>query len=251
MFSVELRIILIIMSTYDKVKQWEENMAQQSGQITVGVPEIAQFLNECLEQVPTLKEQHEGIESTVFIEWKSNVESILRRTFGPDSHERAEFQSIHYYPSIFTGDEDTDELSSYYRRGLDTATAQIKSAIRMLTTMGVPASQPVVRKSGTNITVNPTFNQDNHMSQHQSQTQTTTIEQALSTLQDIVDNQLDDDEVEQIRELLEKFKKKPGVWANAQKLLTAGAGFGRDIAVQFIGAVLAAAVLATKQNLIQ
>lgn len=86
--------------------------------------------------------------------------------------------------------------------------------------------------------------QNQHQEQHQLQT--LSLEQHLDKLQEIVDTQLDDDEASLVKESLEKFKNKPGVWKYAQPLLSAGATFGRDVAVQFIGSVLAAIVLASK-----
>jgi len=234
------------MSGNKAAADWQERMAEESGLVTVGVPQIIGFLQQYLDQIPKIKEEQANIESPAFIEWKSNVESVFRRTFGEESPERTEFRSISYYPSVSFGDEDWSQLMDYYRKGLDSAAAQIRSAITMLSTMGVPRTQPVVNRKGSSITFSPVIKQENHQSQQQSQTQTLTLDQQLGRLQEIVDTQLDDEEIEQIRELLEKFREKPGVWNNAKKLIVASAGFGRDVAVQIIGTVLAAAALAAR-----
>lgn len=76
-------------------------------------------------------------------------------------------------------------------------------------------------------------------SQEQSQTSIVSIEQQLTELQRFVDENLTDEQIEQIREPLETFKQNPTIWRNAQKLISIGATFSRDIAVQFLGSVLA------------
>ena len=99
-----------------------------------------------------------------------------------------------------------------------------------------------------NQTANPhiSANANQNQEQHQAQNVVVTVEYRLEELQRIVDENLSEEQIEQVREPLEIFKQNPSIWRNTQKLIQIGVGFSRDIAVQFIGTVLAIVAMGSK-----
>lgn len=80
-----------------------------------------------------------------------------------------------------------------------------------------------------------------HQTQQQKQEQEMelTIEQKIEVLARVVNENMSPEQIAAITPQLEKFKKEPHVWKNAQSLLQGVLGFGKDIASQTIAAVLA------------
>jgi len=89
-------------------------------------------------------------------------------------------------------------------------------------------------------TSNPISNANAHQSQTQHQESSLTLAQHLERIDKLVKEDLTDDQISQIFPDLEKFKENPAAWQNAQRLIIKAANFSRDVAVQFIGSVLAA-----------
>ncbi len=211
------------MTTYDKVRKWEEKMREETGQVTIGLPKIIALFQKYLEQVEQLKNEADLARSIAFEEWHSNVESIFRRTFGEDGPETKQFKSIGFRAGVISfHDKEKNRINntSSYKAGLDKAGSQIRSAITMLSEMGVPLAKPTLQKPGTNINVSPVFNQDNHM--RQSQTQTLNAQQIIES----IENTLGEGLLEQIKPELEAYKENPNKWANAQKLAVKILDFG-------------------------
>lgn len=114
---------------------------------------------------------------------------------------------------------------------------------------GDPAYDLSQYSTGNNIhmsqNASPYANANSNQQQVQRQHQKVfiSIEQELENLQRIVDENLSEEQIEHVSEPLETFKQNPIIWKNAQKLIQLGASFSKDVAVQFIGSVLAAAAM--------
>lgn len=200
-------------------------MKEEIKTINISVSQIVDLLNQYLKEIPSLKEKQEKDESPEFIEWKSSVESIFRRTFGEDSYERKEFNSINYYPTFFVGGEDESELKEFYIKGLNNASAQIKSAISMLSTMGVPKSQPITKKSGTSISVNPSFYQASTMSQNQSTN--LSLEQIFNQAIKTIEENYGKEQSKEAKDKLDSLKSNKN-WGNVSEVVKFFVNMGKQ-----------------------
>ncbi len=185
---------------------------------------------------PQSKNQYDSTdESSIWEQFNDTVDSLV--SLGHKNYEKFKI---------------TPKISSYngtQHANMNIAALRMKmmSVLRMMGAefgCGDPGSDLSRYGSASNFSVNQTSSPVNsaiaHQEQNQHQQNNLNFEQQIAKLQDIVNSELTEDQTNQVKESLEAFKQEPTKWQNAQKLILAGATFTKDVAIQFIGAVLAA-----------
>ncbi len=139
-----------------------------------------------------------------------------------------------------------------YQVNISTLRMNMMSVLRMMGSQfgcGDPAYDLSRYATSSNIqmsqTASPNATASSNQNQSQKQEMSVTVSQELEKLQKIVDENLSEEQIEQVREPLEIFKQNPSIWRNAQKLIQISAGFSRDVAIQFIGSILSTLTLAS------
>ncbi len=212
------------------VRDWEHQQMQNTPRPET---QIITLLTEHLESIGNLRSEENRESSIAFEEWQSSVDSILRRIFGEKSPEREKFNEINYYPTVGSINEYVDYTADYikaYNDGLDKASGQLRSIIKMLQSLGMPVSQPVIKKTGTTISVNPIFNQNqnNEMKQEQHQEVNITLEQALDNSLSYIKQHHTEETIKNAEDVLQPLKEKDVTWPQVQKAIMFFLGLGRE-----------------------
>ena len=185
---------------------------------------------------PQSKNQYDSTdESSIWEQFNDTVISLV--SLGHKNYEK--FKIIPKISS-YNGTQHANVNISALRMSMMSVLRMVGAEFRC----GDPGSDLSRYDSASNFSVNQTANPINSASSHQKQTQQQqnilTVEQYMSKLQNIVDRELTEDQISQVSDSLEAFKHEPTKWQHAQKLILAGATFTKDVAVQFIGTVMAA-----------
>lgn len=98
---------------------------------------VIQLLKQQLRKIDELKNESKLFNSPIFMEWKNNISTVIRRIFGENSHEYANFSGIRFASSIVTFRRGIEQHRGGYLHGLDKAAAQLRSIITIIETMGM------------------------------------------------------------------------------------------------------------------
>lgn len=214
------------------VTDWENGMRAQTPRPQ---EQVIELLNDLLEHVPALKNESQREDSGAFVEWQSSVDSVLGSVFGPDSPEQTRFDELRYESlsavSIM-GEDNTAKWVKDYQDGLDRAAGMIRSFIRTLDSLGLPAPKPMVQKAGNHFEFNPTFAPQNTNSQSQSQEQH--IRLTFKEVKEQLSDALNDEQVKVLMPLIEDWEQKPTSWNKAQKVAGKALEFGQAAFVQVL-----------------
>lgn len=97
-------------------------------------------------------------------------------------------------------------------------------------------------KSGPNINTSATASPTQHNAQSQTQNQevTLTVEQRVKLVEQELEEKLTEDQLSEIKPVLEEYKTEPTKWSKASKLIKSVLGLSKDVAVGVISNIIAA-----------
>lgn len=98
---------------------------------------VIQLLKQHLDQIEALRGEKELFNSPAFMEWQNNLTAVIRRVFGEDSHEYGNFIAVRFSSNIIKMRGGLEQHQSSYLHGLDKASAQLRSIITIIETMGM------------------------------------------------------------------------------------------------------------------
>lgn len=186
-----------------------------------------------------------------FIEWRDNIEALIYRRYGNESHYVSKLKRVICFPQWFdpkkhgpmqaiavveTDAEASDRETAFrlYKEGLQDFLSILKSMSNDIKVNGLPpeASKDERLSPSIHANFNPQFNQSQNQSQ--AQHQSLTFDQQIEKTVKKIEEQYGGEQAIKAKEMLEEVKKNPGKWGTLQKVIKYCSDLGKEATIALI-----------------